>query len=398
MSERVLSGQGSLEETLRQLIAREGALPLDRFLTFCLSHETHGYYRSATPIAGVTKGGAEAGAKQRGDFTTAPETSQVFGEILGLWLAAQWQNAGAPAPFMLAEAGPGTGQLFADLWRTTASISNAENSVYSFHESARLHFIETSKTLRANQQEHIANLSPPTITPATWHEDLGTLPEGSLFFIANEFLDALPVRQYVLTEDGWCERGVTLDNDNDDENDGDNASASFKFCLLPPRLPLPEFPSDFKNADDSPPVIEISPVRESVVAFVATQIAKHGGAALFIDYGYSHPPRRSTLSAIRNHAATHPLQAVGQTDLSTHVDFAACKKVAERAGVRATLSTQREFLRNHGLEERARALSLENSKENPEATQTMEAAHALIQEGGLGDFLVLALTASHSSS
>ena len=356
----------SLEELLRRQIRRDGAIPLDHFLAFSTSH----YYATAEPFPAIgaeteAKTKAGVGTRQRGDFTTAPETSQVFGELLGLWLADQWRKANTPTPIstpcLLAEAGGGTGRLFADLW---SALARADAT---FCAAVKPHLIETSRALRKAQEARLAKLSPPV--EATWHESLGTLPRGALFFVANEFLDALPIRQYVFTQGKWHERGVTLDQDG------------LAFCLVSARPPVPVLTPNTKRSD-TPFVVELSPQREAVIDLIARQIATQGGAALLIDYGYEEASGQSTLSAIRQHKPAEVLRHLGQTDLSSHVDFAACQRVAEQAGVKAQLTTQGEFLRTHGLEQRATAL--------PEPAA--RAARSLIEQGGLGDFRVLALT------
>ncbi len=367
----------SLEELLRRQIRRDGAIPLDHFLAFSTSH----YYATAEPFPSLgtsvetsletslettdtPQSETEPSGQDRrvqGDFTTAPETSQVFGEILGLWLADQWRKVHTPNPCLLAEAGAGTGRLFADLWQAIAKADA------TFCAAVQPHLIETSATLRKAQETRLATLSPPV--EATWHESLGTVPRGALFFLANEFLDALPIRQYVFTQGKWHERGVTLDQDK------------LAFCLLPARPPVPVVAIDGKYRN-TPFVVELSPQREAAVALIAEQIAVHNGAALLIDYGYEEASGQSTLSAIRGHKPAEVLRHLGQTDLSSHVDFTACQRVAENAGVVARLSTQRDFLRNHGLEQRATAL--------PEPAA--RAAGNLVETNGLGDFRVLALT------
>jgi NADH dehydrogenase [ubiquinone] 1 alpha subcomplex assembly factor 7 len=265
-----------------------------------------------------------------GDFITAPEISQLFGEMLGAWLAAQWLADGSPAPCILLEPGPGRGTLMADVLRATRHLPG-------FHAAIRLHLLEISPALQALQAHALEDFDP------VWHTDLASVPTGQpLYLVANEFFDALPVRQCVRTVDGWLERHVMQ-----------NASGSWQFVLLPPALPVPLWP-------DSLPVgavWEHSPVSLAIMADIAGRIARHGGAVVIVDYGYGggddqDPVAGDTLQAVRHHAPCAVLSPPGTADLSAHVDFAALAHVARAAGCSAQITPQGAFLRLCGIEAR----------------------------------------------
>jgi NADH dehydrogenase [ubiquinone] 1 alpha subcomplex assembly factor 7 len=288
--ERALSG---LEAVLAEAIRREGPLPVARFMALALNHPVFGYYRDRDPL------GAQ------GDFVTAPELSQAFGEVIGAWLAQAWLDLGRPTPFRLVELGPGRGTLLADALRATRSIPG-------FHQSLRLHLVETSDRLRAAQATRLAEFR------VSWHGQFGEVPPGPLLLVANEFFDALPAHQLVATAGGWIERCVDLD-----------AAGRLTFrhgqhrSALGARLP------------DATPgtVAELSPARNELAYAIARRIARDGGVALVIDYGaWAEGPTGDTLQATRSHAPCDPLDAPGTADLTTHVDFGALAEAAAAGG------------------------------------------------------------------
>ena len=393
-------GEPSLHDALLRRLKAGGPLYLDEYAALCLHHEAHGYYRRRNPFLGgggssaaedagggsTHKGGVGGGAgASSGDFTTSPQISQAFGEILGAWLAERWQGG----DFTLAELGPGTGALFADLWRAAGQARP------TFLAAAQVALVESNETLARVQDERLAALSPAPKGGMRRFADAGSLPDGPLFLVANEFLDALPARQYVMTEAGWRERAVTLaETDGEDGtggggvNDGgangaDGADGMRKaearalaFCLAPPRPPLPPLPSAKASSAEAEPeaaaeaaqgaVRELCPAASAVVSLAAEQIARAGGAALFIDYGYRHPPGRSTLSAVRGGQPADPLERPGETDLSFFVDFAALEEAVRRAGAKPRVMRQDEFLLAHGLRERAAALGASEGSQGAE--------------------------------
>lgn len=226
------------------------------------------------------------------DFTTAPEISQVFGELLGLWAAVNWQAMGRPDPVILAEAGPGRGTLMADALRAVAA------TMPDFHAALRLHLVETSPRLRAVQ----ARLLPE----ATWHERVQDLPDGPLLLLANEFLDALPIRQFVRGDAGWAERHV--------------ADGAF--------VDRPCEPPEGASGD----VIECCEPARDIAAWLGARLAAQGGAALFLDYGPGESAPGDSLQALRDGRPADPLAEPGSADLTAHVDFAAFARAAREAG------------------------------------------------------------------
>jgi NADH dehydrogenase [ubiquinone] 1 alpha subcomplex assembly factor 7 len=282
-----------LEAVLAEAIRRDGPLPVARFMALALHHPTHGYYRDRDPL------GAQ------GDFVTAPELSQAFGEVIGAWLAQAWLDLGGPAPFRLVELGPGRGTLLADALRATRGVPG-------FHQGLRLHLVETNDRLRAAQAARLAEFR------VGWHGEFGEVPPGTLLLVTNEFFDALPAHQLVATARGWVDRCVDLD-----------AAGRLTFRLgehaatLGGRLP------DAKPGT----VAEVSPARTELVHAIARRIAQGGGVALVIDYGaWAEGPTGDTLQATRNHAPCDPLDAPGTADLTTHVDFGALAEAAAAGG------------------------------------------------------------------
>ena len=337
----------TLAERLRTRIATGGPLTVADYMADCLLHPTLGYYTTRDPL----------GAK--GDFTTAPEISQMFGEMLGLCLAQAWVDQGRPAPFVLAELGPGRGTLMADVLRVGRAVPG-------FLDAARVHLVEASAPLRAAQARALDGHAP------TWHDRAEGLPEAPTFLLANEFLDALPIRQHVRDGTGWRERLVTV------------AEGTLAFALGPP-MPVPEL--DHHDVPDGT-LVERCPALPGIVATVADRVAR-GGAALFIDYGHWRS-RGDTLQALRDHAGEDPLAVPGQADLTAHVDFEAIAR-AVPPGVRASgMTTQGVFLERLGITARAQALarSLEGA-----AREAHVAAHRrLTHPAQMGDlFKVMAL-------
>lgn len=316
-----------MSTTLADLIAARiragGPISIADYMVECLLHPDHGYYAQREPFGSA------------GDFITAPEISQLFGEIIGVWLVHAWRQAGRPSRFVLAEAGPGRGTLMADILRT-ARIDPA------FGAAAHVTLVEASPRLRAIQEETIGALAPG----ALWFDRLEHLPDGPLFLIGNEFLDALPIRQFVKTTSGWRERLVGLDADDE-----------FQFVAGPASLPDDALPADHDAASPGA-IFEVSPAREAVAATLAERIARDGGLALLIDYGHARTAIGDTFQAMRHHAFADPLAEPGLADLTSHVDFAALARVASNAGAAALpILTQGDFLVATGIVERAGALS-----------------------------------------
>jgi NADH dehydrogenase [ubiquinone] 1 alpha subcomplex assembly factor 7 len=307
----------ALETLIREMIRAEGPISLETYMRLALAHPTHGYYRARMPL------GAE------GDFITAPEISQMFGELIGLWAVAVWQNMGAPNRLHLVELGPGRGTLIADALR-------AARAVPAFLAALDLHLIETSEPLRECQA---AALQASKIA-AHWHVSAGDIPQGPAIIIANEFFDCLPVRHFVRAAEGWRERVVGLD-----------AEGRLAFGLAPgsdPTLTFSGEPGDIR---------EISFSALHVMGALAGRLARQGGALLVVDYGYAVPGRSETLQALQRHRFTDPLRAPGEADLTAHVDFAALGQAARSAGAMVHGPVpQGEWLEQLGIFERAATL------------------------------------------
>jgi len=239
-----------------------------------------------------------------GDFTTAPEISQTFGELIGLWCAITWQNMGSPAPFRLVECGPGRGTLMQDLLR-------AASRVPGFAAAADIHLIERSDALRKRQREVLE------AHKVTWHGDVADVPAGPMLLVGNEFLDALPIHQFEMTAQGWRERHVGIDDDS-----------NLKFVLAPGA------PAQAPQADVAA-VFETSTAVSGFVAGVASRLAREGGAALLIDYGYQATALGDTLQAVKKHKPCGIFETPGEADLTAHVNFAAVAAAARQAGAKA---------------------------------------------------------------
>jgi NADH dehydrogenase [ubiquinone] 1 alpha subcomplex assembly factor 7 len=323
----------TLKDRIAGRIRQHGPMRLSDYMADCLLHPTLGYYTTRDPF-GVA-----------GDFVTAPEISQMFGELIGLCLAQSWLDQGCPTPITLAELGPGRGTLMADALRATRLVPG-------FHDAARLYLIEASPALRAAQSKTLAAHDP------RWVETASDLPDQPLFAVANEFFDALPIRQFLRDGRGWRERMVGV-------KDGD---LMFGLAGPAPHPALAHRLQDTKDGD----LVETRAPAAPVIAALAQRIATHGGAALIVDYGDWHS-LGDTLQALRAHEPTGILDDPGQADLTAHVDFEALAKAAKDAGsAHSRLTTQGVFLERLGITARAQALA----KAQDNATlQSITSAH-----------------------
>ncbi len=305
-----------LRDHLIARISEGGPITLADYMATCLMHPEYGYYATRDPF-GAT-----------GDFITAPEISQMFGEVIGLCLAQCWLDQGAPDRFALAEAGPGRGTLMVDILRATKGVPG-------FHAAAHLHLIETSATLREIQSKTIAR------SDITWHARADTLPDLPLYLVANEFFDALPIRQFERDGEAWRERLIGL-------KEGQLAfglGGPTSLAQLAHRL------ADTKPGD----LVETCAEAEASLAVIGARIQTHGGAALIIDYG-DWRSLGDTFQALEGHATADPLANPGGADLSAHVDFEALAKAAAPAAY-TRLTPQGVFLERLGITQRAQALA-----------------------------------------
>ena len=335
-----------LEGFLRRQIQATGAMPVGEFMQRCVA----AYYAGRDPFG------------REGDFITAPEISQTFGEMIGLWAAVVWQMMGSPAELVLAELGPGRGTLMADLLRAATTLPG-------FREAIRVHLVETSPALKARQRETLAD------SAAVWHETADTLPSGPAIIVANEFFDALPVEHYVYRADGWHERMVTC-RDAFAFTDGPAVSERRMAELGAPEARLGD-------------VFEVNPAARKLVQALGRRFAGQPGVLLAIDYGHDHSAVGDTLQAVRRHQPVPALQAPGEADLTAHVDFAALARAAAPAKTSPIIG-QGAFLRRLGIELRAERLAASR----PDIAEDLLAGcHRLINPGGMGTlFKVLAVS------
>ncbi len=298
-----------LPERLARAITLAGPIPLSQYMGAANAH----YYATRDPLGA------------RGDFTTAPEISQMFGELIGAWLADLWDRAGRPDARYV-EFGPGRGTLAADALRVMAKAGL----------TPPVDLIETSPALRAKQAE--------ALPQAEWCMDLVGLAEtGALLCVANEFFDALPIRQLVKTAEGWRERLVACQD-------------TLFLPVVGNTVFDPIIPPDLRGAADGS-ILETSPASISTMRGLARRVATQGGAALVIDYGYEGPAIGDTLQAVRGHAYANPFEAPGEADLTAHVDFATLAEAARAEGARVHGPvSQRDFLRALGIDARAERL------------------------------------------
>ena len=310
-----------LDSRIARLIEANGPITIAQYMALCLYDPEDGYYATREPI------GAQ------GDFITAPEVSQMFGELIGLWCAQVWLDQHQTRSPEIVELGPGRGTLMADALR---ALRVAPSVLSGCHVT----MIEASPHLRREQGDRLRDAS----VPIAWETRFRPAEEGGpLFVIANEFFDALPIRQFVKRKTGWHERLVHLDGQR------------LAFALAP--VAADGFiPTEYRQGDENA-VFERCDQAVSMVGEIARAVQARGGGAIFVDYGYSAPPLRETLQAVSEHRASSLLSHAGQSDLSAHVDFRALADAAEAAGAQAFgPKEQGEFLRGLGIEARASRL------------------------------------------
>ncbi len=347
-----------LQEKLKVCIRAQGPLTIADYMTICLHDPEHGYYRSGNPI------GAE------GDFVTAPEISQMFGELIGLWCVHVWLSMGSPAPFRLIELGPGRGTLMADALR-------AAKVVPEFLAASEIHLVESSDTLRSTQQRTLARCGPRL----NWHQNLMEIPAGPAIVLANEFVDALPVRQFVSRGDRWFERQVGLDNVE-------------QLCMIEKEVSDKDaelVPEPIRLSAAEGAVAEVRPEVRDLLAALVDRSLDYPLAALILDYGYGDGSTRYTFQAVRRHRYADPLIDPGEADLTALVDFAGLRSAAADSGLNAWGPIgQGAFLIGLGLNERLqRLLAAANQRQQLDLVSGAERLVAPDQMGEL--FKVLAL-------
>jgi SAM-dependent MidA family methyltransferase len=337
----------ALESEIRRRIAVAGPMPVADYMRLSLTHPKHGYYINRDPLG------------SDGDFITAPEISQMFGELIGLWLAAVWRQMGAPENVRLIELGPGRGTLMLDALR-------AARVVKDFREAIVLHLVEISPALQKLQQQRLEGLD----VPALWHATLDDVPGGPSLIIANEFIDALPVHQAVKQADGWHERVVDIGADGN-------------LCFALAREALPHFETSLPRGLRQSAEGSIFEWRPDRIALELGRRVRSDGAALILDYGHVKYGLGDTLQAVAGHAYTDPLQAPGEADLTAHVDFEALAQSAESIGGRIHGPIlQRDLLLRLGIDKRAAALKANASRDK--ALEIELAASRLTESGAQG--------------
>ena len=311
-----------LEVDIRRRIAAAGPMPIAEYMALCMTDPEHGYYSTRDPFGA------------RGDFITAPEVSQMFGEMIGLWIAAVWSKMGSPENIRIIELGPGRGTMMLDALRAARAVAD-------FRRAARVHLIEVSPALQQRQVETLRGVQD---VPVRWHKTLGEAPSGPAIILANEFFDALPVNQAERRPTGWHERRITV-----------NAGGELAFTVAPE--PLEGFKANLPPSVAKAPVGEVFEWRSDQWATDLAVRVLGGGAALVIDYGHARSSTGDTFQAVRSHRFASPLGMPGRTDLTAHVDFAALARAARATGARIHGPVEQGvLLKRLGIEARALAL------------------------------------------
>jgi NADH dehydrogenase [ubiquinone] 1 alpha subcomplex assembly factor 7 len=342
----VVTEVSPLLSEIKRLIRSTGPMPVWRYMELCLMHPRHGYYLSRDPLG------------REGDFTTAPEVSQMFGELLGLWAASVWKVMGSPPLLRLIEIGPGRGTMMVDALRALRVLP-------PLHQALSVHLVEVNPLLREKQRQALSALRE-----ISWHDTIDDVPDGPSIILANEYFDVLPIHQMVKRETGWHERTVELDNNANLVFGADSDPVPHFEALLPPLV----------RAAPAGAVFEWRPDAE--IMKIACRVRDQDGAALIIDYGHARSDAGDTFQAIARHSYTDPLKNPGQADLTAHVDFEALARAAESIGaaVHGPVA-QGDFLRRLGIETRAASLM---AKASPEVCEDIAGAMRRLVEGGTG--------------
>ncbi|MEM8687480.1 MAG: SAM-dependent methyltransferase [Pseudomonadota bacterium] len=349
----ITDGETPLEAELKAQISQDGPMSIAHYMAQVLGHPKYGYYMSRDPFGG------------RGDFITAPEVSQIFGELIGVWCAAGYQMIGAPERFALVEFGPGRGTLMGDVLR-------AAKVMPGFLAAAEVHLVETSPLLAQNQKIKLAGAG----VPVSWHQSFESVPEIPLVLLANEFFDALPIRQIQKAEAGWHERVVGLEAGN------------LSFGLAQSEAP----PAFADAAAPEKTIVEISAARDQLAESFGARMAAQGGCGLIIDYGHTQSAAGETLQAMSKHGYVDVLHRPGHCDVTSHVDFESLARRIEAGGSKTYGPVpQGPFLHAMGLEVRAEKLKEKAmSRQKRLIDSAVERLAGRDQMGAL--FKVLALT------
>ena len=335
-----------LQTDIKKLIKSSGPMPVWRYMELCLTHPKHGYYVSRDPLG------------REGDFITAPEVSQMFGELLGLWAASVWKAIGSPPLLRLVELGPGRGTMMADALRALRVLP-------PLYHAITVHLVEINPVLREKQKVTLSG-----VRNIAWHDSIDDVPEGPAVILANEYFDVLPIHQAVKRDTGWHERVVEIDGEG-------------KLTFGVAADPIPHFEILL------PPLVRAAPLGtvfewrpDAEIMKIASRVRDQDGAALIIDYGHVRSDAGDTFQAIARHTFADPLNTPGQADVTAHVDFQALARAAEDMGARVHGPvTQAEFLKRLGIETRALALM---AKTTHEVSEDIAAALKRLIGGGRG--------------
>jgi NADH dehydrogenase [ubiquinone] 1 alpha subcomplex assembly factor 7 len=344
-----------LDMIIRDRIRQHGPISIADYMELALQHPEHGYYRKGDRLG------------RAGDFITAPEISQMFGEMIGLWCADTWKQLGSPKDFVLVELGPGRGTLMQDALRATKKIKG-------FHDGLQICMLESNDTFRASQRDKLSGFAVKNIN------NLSELLPLPMLLIANEFFDALPIRQFMKSPDSWKEQRVGVQENK---------------LVFQPIAAVTDIPFPDANEDH---VFEISISSLLMMRDITTRIMRHKGAVLIIDYGYTASHGQSTVQAVSEHSYAPILENAGEVDLTAHVDFAALRQSAlsQRASVSPIIG-QGEFLNNMGIELRSMQLKQKATSDQVQAIDS--ALHRLTNSAEMGTlFKVMAVTSLPASS
>lgn len=355
-----------LADKIARLIRTTGPITVADYFDLCLSDPEHGYYRTRDPFG------------QAGDFITAPEITQLFGEMIGLFLVDIWRRQGLRRPVRLVEIGPGRGTLMRDVLRVVVKLAPEMTSALT------VHLVETSAPLTEAQRSTLAASG----TSCEWHATIDEVPQGYTLLVANEFFDALPVHQFVKALGAFRERVVALDDED-----------ALTFIPGPATADPALLPAD-ADAQPDGTIFEIAPAREAVMRAIAGRMATNGGAAVIVDYGHLVTGYGDTLQAVKGHRFDDPLAHPGEADLTSHVDFEALACAARTAGAHvAALMAQGDFLVSLGLLERAGRFGAGKSEAEQEAIRVAVERIAGVGAGNMGElFKVMVVTGRSDTS
>lgn len=336
-----------LELIIKDKIKISGPINISEFMNIALLHPEHGYYTNNQVFG---KGG---------DFITAPEISQTFGELIGAWCALIWQEMGEPSEVALVELGPGRGTLMQDVMRITSKVKG-------FHQALSINLVEASEKLRATQKEKLADYAGKIY----WHDSISEIQKIPSIIIANEFFDALPIQQYLFLENKWYERKIGLDKQDD---------LCF-ICDYEANI-ASQLPKQAQEND----IIEISKASQYVMKEISNHINYYGGAGIFIDYGYKEPTFQDSLQAVKSHKFHPVLSDIGDADITAHVDFKALRDIANNHELSTSrIMDQGEFLSRMGIERRYNFLC-KNIKSQAEADKIFSSINRLVSPNEMGE-------------